>query len=84
MHYFTMLTGLLATLLVFTPAGWAASQPSIEIVLGDRTVTLSRSELLQRADVTEIRIPREFDLQAADVIPRAASGGLAARPASGA
>ena len=58
MHYFTMLTGLLATLLVFTPAGWAASQPSIEIVLGDRTVTLSRSELLQRADVTEIRIPR--------------------------
>ena len=33
MHYFTMLTGLLATLLVFTPAGWAASQPSIEIVL---------------------------------------------------
>ena len=59
MHYFTTLTGLLATLLVFTPAGWAASQPSIEIVLGDRTVTLSRSELLQRADVTEIRIPRD-------------------------
>ena len=58
MHYFTMLTGLLATLLVFTPAGWAASQPIIEIVLGDRTVTLSRSELIQRADVTEIRIPR--------------------------
>ena len=52
-----MLAGLLATLLVFTPAVWAKSQPGIEIVLGDQTVTLSRSELLQRADVTEIRIP---------------------------
>jgi hypothetical protein len=35
------------------PAGWGASQPAIEIVLGDGTVMLPRSELLQRADLAE-------------------------------
>jgi hypothetical protein len=55
----TLLAGLLSTLLVSAPAGWGASQPAIEIVFGDRTVMLPRSELLQRADLTEIRIPRD-------------------------
>ena len=59
MRCLTLLTGLLSTLLVSTPAGWGASQPVIEIVLGDRTVMLPRSELLQRPDLTEIRIPRD-------------------------
>ena len=59
MRHFTLLTGLMSTLLVLAPAGWGASQLGIEIVLGDRTVMLPRSELLQRADLTEIRIPRD-------------------------
>jgi hypothetical protein len=55
----TLLAGLLSTLLVSATASWGASQPGIEIVLGDRTVMLARSELLQRADLTEVRIPRD-------------------------
>jgi hypothetical protein len=59
MRCLTLLTGRLSTLLVSAPSGWGASQPAIEIVLRDRTVMLPRSELLQRADLTEIRIPRD-------------------------
>ena len=58
MRCLTLVAGLLSTLLVSTPPGWGASQPAIEIILDDRTAVLTRSELLQRADVTEIRIPR--------------------------
>jgi mono/diheme cytochrome c family protein len=59
MRCLTLLAGLLATLVVSAPAGWGGWQPAIEIVLGERTVMLPRSELLQRADLTEIRIPRD-------------------------
>jgi Cytochrome c len=58
MRCLTLLAGLLSTLLVSAPAGWGAS-PAIEVVLGDGTVMLPRSELLQRADLTEVRIPRD-------------------------
>jgi hypothetical protein len=53
-----LLAGLLSMLLVFTPPALQAAQPGIEIVAGDRSVTLSRSELLQREDLTTI-IPRD-------------------------
>ena len=59
MHRLILLAGLLSALLVSAPAGWGASQPAITIVLGDRTVMLPRSELLQRVDLTEIRVPRD-------------------------
>jgi hypothetical protein len=54
-----LLAGLLSMLLVFTPPALQAAQPGIEIVAGDRSVTLSRSELLQREDLTTIHIPRD-------------------------
>ena len=59
MRRLMLLAGLLSTLLISAPAGWGASQPAITIVLGDRTVMLPRSELLQRVDLTEIRVPRD-------------------------
>lgn len=59
MRCLVFLTGLLLTLLFPAAAGWGASQPVLRIVSSDQTVTLQRNALLQRADLVEIRIPRD-------------------------
>lgn len=59
MRVLTLFAGLLATLLALAGASWGMSQPAIEIGFGDRTLTLSLNELLARADLTEIQVPRD-------------------------
>jgi mono/diheme cytochrome c family protein len=59
MRCLTLLAGVLTPLLLVAHISWGAAQPSINIVLNDRMITLSRSELLHREDVTEVRIPHD-------------------------
>lgn len=59
MRCLILLAGLLSMLLTFAPAEMQAAQPAIEISAGDRSTTLSRSELLGRGDLTTIHIPRD-------------------------
>lgn len=54
-----LFTALLFALLIWAPVGLRASQPGIQIISGDQTTTLSRDALLQRADLTEVRIQRD-------------------------
>ncbi|MFO1128018.1 MAG: cytochrome c [Rhodospirillales bacterium] len=54
-----LLAGWLSMLLGLVPTELRAAQPGIEIVTGDRSVKLSRGELLQRGDLTTIDIPRD-------------------------
>lgn len=59
MRCLILLAGLLPMLLALVPGELRAAQPGIKIVAGDRSVTLSPSELLQRRDLTTIHLPRD-------------------------
>lgn len=59
MRCLVLLTGLLFATLVSAPASGGDPQPGIQIISDGRTVTLSQVTLLQRADLSEIHIPRD-------------------------